>query len=127
MDSSMTIGIDSIIDFSAINTAVERYKLNAEKVLQGDPEQHLQNHYSSDCDQFHAGVWQGDIGRWKVNYSEHEYCEILSGTSIITDNGGNQTTVKTGDRFVIPAGFKGTWEVLESCRKVYVIFEPNQQ
>ncbi|WP_414028394.1 cupin domain-containing protein, partial [Escherichia coli] len=27
------------------------------------------------------------------------------------------------DRFVIPAGFQGTWEVLEACRKVYVIFE----
>ncbi|HLD67170.1 MAG TPA: cupin domain-containing protein, partial [Pseudomonas sp.] len=28
-----------------------------------------------------------------------------------------------GDRFVIPAGFSGTWEVLEPCRKVYVMFE----
>ncbi|GIU13293.1 hypothetical protein TUM4261_27380 [Shewanella sp. c952] len=123
----MSIGIDSIIDFSAINTAVERYKLAAEKLLQGDPEQQLQNHYSSDCDQFHAGVWQGDIGRWKVCYSEHEYCEILSGASVVTDNDGNQTTVKTGDRFVIPAGFEGTWEVLEDCRKVYVIFEPTRR
>ncbi|QQX81132.1 cupin domain-containing protein [Shewanella sp. KX20019] len=122
----MTIGIDSIIDFAAINTAVERYKLDANKVLQGDPEQQLQNHYSSDCDQFHSGVWQGDIGSWKVNYSEHEYCEILSGASVITDSDGNQTTVKTGDRFVIPAGFTGTWEVLENCRKVYVIFDSNQ-
>ena len=28
-----------------------------------------------------------------------------------------------GGRFVIPAGFIGTWEVLETCEKVYVMFE----
>ena len=36
---------------------------------------------------------------------------------------GNGKTVRAGDRFVIQAGFSGTWEVLEACRKVYVIFE----
>ncbi|MCY1403997.1 hypothetical protein D9M71_191940 [compost metagenome] len=58
-----------------------------------------------------------------MNYTEHEYCEILQGVSVIRDQDGNARTVRTGDRFVIPAGFQGTWEVLESCRKVYVIFE----
>ncbi|WP_220761230.1 MULTISPECIES: cupin domain-containing protein [unclassified Shewanella] len=119
--------IDSILNFAKLNTAIERYKLEAEKVLAGDPAQELQNHYSSDCEQFHAGVWQGDVGSWKVAYSEHEYCEILSGSSKVTDNNGHSITVKTGDRFVIPAGFEGTWEVLDNCRKVYVIFEANAQ
>ena len=31
--------------------------------------------------------------------------------------------LRAGDRFVIPAGFRGTWEVLETCRKIYVTFE----
>ncbi|MGS0676978.1 cupin domain-containing protein [Shewanella sp. 125m-1] len=121
----MIQNIDSILNFSTLNTAIERYKLDAEKVIAGEPEQALQNHYSSDCDQFHAGVWQGDIGTWNVAYSEHEYCEILSGSCKVTDKNGHCITVKTGDRFVIPAGFEGTWEVLDNCRKVYVIFEPN--
>ena len=43
--------------------------------------------------------------------------------SVIRDAEGNGKTVRAGDRFVIPAGFSGTWEVLETCRKVYVIFE----
>ena len=43
--------------------------------------------------------------------------------SVIRDAEGNGKTVRAGDRFVIPAGFSGTWEVLEDCRKVYVIFE----
>lgn len=32
-----------------------------------------------------------------------------------------------GDQFVIPAGFRGTWETIETCRKIYVIFEPSEQ
>ena len=44
--------------------------------------------------------------------------------SVIRDQDGNAKTVRAGDRFVIPSGFSGTWEVLEACRKVYVIFEP---
>ena len=43
--------------------------------------------------------------------------------SVIRDAQGNAKTLRSGDRFVIPAGFSGTWEVLETCRKVYVIFE----
>jgi uncharacterized cupin superfamily protein len=31
--------------------------------------------------------------------------------------------IAAGDTFVIPAGFVGTWEVLEDCRKIYAIFE----
>lgn len=62
-------------------------------------------------------------GQWTINYTEHEYCEILQGVSVLRDAQGNGKTLRAGDRFVIPAGLKGTWEVLEPCRKVYVIFE----
>ena len=29
-----------------------------------------------------------------------------------------------GDCFVVPAGFRGVWEVLEPARKFYAIYEP---
>ena len=63
------------------------------------------------------------MGQRTVNYTENEYCEILQGVSVLRDSDGNAKTLRVGDRFVIPAGFRGTWEVLEACRKVYVIFE----
>ena len=95
----------------------------AEKILKGDPEQSVRNHYGSPCGQFQVGIWEGAVGQWTFNYTEHEYCEILQGVSVIRDQDGNAKTVRAGDRFVIPAGLKGTWEVLEPCRKVYVMFE----
>lgn len=119
----MTQTIDAIINFGQHKVKTEHYEVAPEKVLSGEPKQQLENHYSSPCDQFHAGVWQGQVGSWKVNYSEHEYCEILSGSSEIIDEAGNSITVTKGDRFVIPAGFKGIWRVLQECRKIYVVFE----
>jgi len=118
-----TMSIDSIIDFAQAITEAERYRPAAEKILKGEPDQAVYNHYSSPCGQFAAGVWEGEVGQWTVNYTEHEYCEIVQGVSVLRDEAGNAKTLRTGDRFVIPAGFKGTWEVLEPCRKIYVMFE----
>lgn len=115
--------IDKIVDFAHSSAAAEHYRPAPEKVLKGDPAQSVSNHYGSPCGQFNVGVWEGAVGQWTISYSEHEYCDILQGVSIIRDAEGNGKTVRAGDRFVIPAGFSGTWEVLEDCRKVYVIFE----
>ena len=117
------MSIDSIIDFANSSATPEHYRTAPEKVLKGDPAQSVTNHYSSPCNQFHAGVWEGEPGQWTIRYTEHEYCEILQGVSVIRDEQGNAKTVRAGDRFVIPAGLVGTWEVLETCRKVYVMFE----
>jgi len=118
-----TMSIASIVDFAQVLTEAERYRPAAEKILKGEPDQAVYNHYSSPCGQFAAGVWEGEVGQWTVNYTEHEYCEIVQGVSVLRDQEGNAKTLRTGDRFVIPAGFKGTWEVLEPCRKIYVLFE----
>ncbi|MFF7706536.1 cupin domain-containing protein [Pseudomonas sp. NPDC007930] len=118
------MNVSSLIDFAANTPAPERYLPTAEKILAGQPEQTVYNHYSSPQGEFSAGVWEGEVGQWQVNYTEHEYCEIVQGVSVIRDQDGNARTVRAGDRFVIPAGFRGTWEVLEACRKVYVIYEP---
>lgn len=117
------MSIESIVDFSAVSTEAERYRPAPEKILKGDPEQTLYNHYNSPCGQMSAGVWEAEPGQWKVSFTEHEYCEIVQGVSVLRDEDGNAKTLRAGDRFVIPAGFTGTWEVLEACRKIYVVFE----
>ena len=117
------MSIATIVDFSTAKTQADRFSPAPEKVLKGNPEQVIHNHYDSPCGQMSAGVWEGAVGQWTVNYTEHEYCEILQGVSVLRDQEGNAKTLRAGDRFVIPAGFSGTWEVLEPCRKVYVVFE----
>ena len=72
-------------------------------------------------DGLYAGIWQSTPGKWRVEYDEWEFCRILSGVSIIAEEGGEARTVKAGDSFVLKPGFKGTWEVLETTRKEYVV------
>lgn len=101
----------------------ESYLPDQDKIISGTPSQSLWNNYSSADNKFHIGVWDSAAGRWKVNYTEHEFCQILEGQSVIYDADGNMQEVKAGDQFVIPAGFSGEWEVPEYCKKIYVIYE----
>ena len=66
-------------------------------------------------------MWESTPGKWRISYDEWEFCHILSGVSVITEDGGEARTVKAGDAFVLRPGFKGTWEVVETTRKEYVI------
>lgn len=68
-----------------------------------------------------AGVWEATPGKWRVEYDEWEFCHILSGVSVLTEEGGEARMLKAGDSFIIRPGFKGTWEVIETTRKEYVI------
>ena len=69
----------------------------------------------------YAGVWQSTPGKWRIVYDEWEFCHILSGVSVIAEDGGEARTVRAGDSFVLRPGFRGTWEVVETTRKEYVI------
>lgn len=113
----------SNIQFLGENVEKESYLPSEDKLLSGQPQQNLWNNYSSSDDKFHCGVWDSKAGRWKVSYTEHEFCHILEGSSVIIDLDGNERTVEAGDQFVVPAGFEGEWQVDEYCKKVYVVYE----
>jgi uncharacterized cupin superfamily protein len=95
----------------------------ASRLLSGAPRVTAWNHYAEDSGQFFAGIWAATRGSWRVRYSEHEFCHLLSGRVAITSDAGVRCEFSPGDSFVIPAGFSGIWEVLEDCRKLYALFE----
>jgi uncharacterized protein len=73
---------------------------------------------------FTAGFWTHEGGTIEVDYTEHEFCLLLAGKVRLADQDGNADVYGMGDGFVIPAGFKGTWETLKPVRKWYVTYEP---
>jgi hypothetical protein len=89
------------------------------KVVSGDPVFTTWN--LEERDGLYCGIWQSTPGAWRIAYDEWEYCRILEGRSVITEEGGEAVPVGAGDSFVIPPGFRGTWEVVETTRKDYVI------
>ena len=90
----------------------------------GRPEHRVWNYFTDSTQTFFAGRWSGTRGKWRVRYTENELCVMTAGRVVITSDVGESNTFGVGDAFVIPAGFSGTWEVLEDCSKVYAIFEP---
>ena len=105
---------------------VERkdYFLAPERLVEGNPQLSLWEHYTDASGNFSVGIWQGEVGVWNIAYKKDEYCEILEGHSVLTDASGLERTVVKGDRFVIPKGFTGTWRVIETTKKIYASYEP---
>jgi uncharacterized cupin superfamily protein len=90
-----------------------------DRVVKGDPRFRTWN--AEERDGLYAGVWESTPGAWRVVYDEWEFCHILSGVSVLTEDGGVPRTIRAGDAFVIRPGFTGVWEVVETTRKEYVI------
>lgn len=112
-----------IIAFDEQTVEPERSRPSPERIVSGDPQQQTWNHYSDPTGQFHAGVWQGEPGAWRVQYDAHEeeLCTLIEGRVRLTDAGGVAREFAAGASFVVPGGFAGIWENLTRVRKVYAI------
>ena len=62
-------------------------------------------------------------GKWRVVFTESEFCHLLAGVIVVTGDDGSQCTFRAGDAFVSPAGFTGTWEIIEPAKKLYAYYE----
>ena len=119
--------------FAAMNSSIVRLDTpleadvsvpGADRLLAGAPEHRVWNYFTDTTQTFFAGRWSGTRGKWRVRYTENELCVMTAGRVVITSDTGESSAFGPGDAFVVPAGFSGSWEVLEDCSKVYAIFEP---
>ena len=70
------------------------------------------------------------IGVWECEaYAEHidsypydEYMRVLTGSVMITADGGSTKTYLVGDSFFMPRGFKGIWKQTETMKKYFAIY-----
>ena len=102
---------------NAVTPEVERP--DPAKCISGDPVHTTWN--LEEIDGLYCGIWQSTPGKWRVSYAEWEYIRILEGVSVLTETGGDPVTLRAGDSWIIRPGFEGTWEVLETTVKDYVI------
>lgn len=112
----------AIIDFRTPLTG-EPSQPAADRLLAGDPRQTIANFFADPTEQFFAGRWSSSPGKWRIRYTENEFCCLTAGRVILENKEGQRWEFVAGDGFVVPAGFEGTWEVLETCTKFYAIFE----
>ena len=71
-----------------------------------------------------AGTWECEPGILKLDLDITEFCHLLKGHWILTSETGVVTEIRAGDSWVFPFGWKGTAEVVETVRKVYMVIAP---
>ncbi len=69
-----------------------------------------------------VGVWQCTPGPSRWTLETHEAVHILAGRMTVTPDGGEPQEIGPGDTAVFPRGWRGTWQIHETIRKLYVIF-----
>jgi uncharacterized cupin superfamily protein len=91
-----------------------------DRIIAGSPRFRTWNVEEADGGVY-AGIWEATPGKWRIAYDEWEYFHILEGYSIVKEKGGEPVHLRAGDRMILRPGFSGTWEVVETTRKDYVI------
>ncbi len=71
-----------------------------------------------------AGTWECEPGILKLDLEVTEFCHLLQGHWRLTSESGQVTEIRAGDSWVFPHGWKGTAEVVETVRKVYLMISP---
>ena len=122
-DAAAKTKIPAIVSFQGALPDPQTYSPPADRIVAGDPVQRAQNLFTSADGRFNSGVWRAEKGTWRVVFTESEFCHILEGVIVVRGDDGSEATFKAGDAFVSPAGFTGTWEIVEPAKKYYAFYE----
>lgn len=68
-----------------------------------------------------TGIWNCTPGTWHCHVTKDEFCHFLAGECTYTGEDGQVIEVRPGTIAFFPEDWKGTCEVRETVRKVYMI------
>lgn len=71
-----------------------------------------------------SGTWECEPGksRWEFT-TRGEVVQIIAGRMTVTQDGEEPVELVAGSTAIYPIGWKGIWEVHDTIRKVFVIFQ----
>jgi len=114
----------SVLSFPIAPLASDAFEpVDAAKVIEGSPLQAFRVTYTSASGDFCTGIYACTAGKWRVSYSEDEFCTLTKGTVRLTNTVGEMQEFTAPDSFLIPSGFSGTWEAVGDVQKNFVIYE----
>ncbi|MFV5997515.1 cupin domain-containing protein [Streptomyces sp. NPDC056231] len=68
-----------------------------------------------------VGVWECDPGHFTATRDGYdEVCQVLTGSATVRAEGGEAFELRAGSTLTMAAGWRGTWQIHETLRKVYV-------
>lgn len=112
-----------VFDFAddATETNERRLADLPDRVVEGDPHHVTKLQYRSPDGSLIAGTWTSTPGKWHAFSDRDEFCQILSGHVQLISEEGVVQEFNQGDAFLIPNGFRGYWNVIETTTKHFVI------
>jgi len=96
-----------------------------ERRLQGAPRRTTWNHYTNTSGEVFAGIWSSEVGSWRIAMgpTEDELFFVTQGRCRLVAEDGHSVECSAGQSLLIPAGFRGVFEVIEPLVKHYMIVE----
>jgi uncharacterized cupin superfamily protein len=96
-----------------------------QRLIEGNPRRDTWNGVHADLDRsrLYCGVWRCEPGHWRIEMAagEHELFTVLLGRCRVHREDGSFQEARAGEALYIPAGFRGSFEVLEAVTKTYAI------
>ena len=75
-----------------------------------------------EADGIQIGVWECTPGGWEIrDRPDTETVRIVAGRARLSNADGSGVDLGPGDLLVLPKGWTGRWDILETVRKVYTI------
>lgn len=77
---------------------------------------------SENVDGSEGGIWECTPGKFIREVMQAELVTFLSGHCIFQPEDGEPVEINGGDVLFFPENSKGTWEIIETVRKAYLIY-----
>jgi len=92
---------------------------------QGQPVSHLRGREiaASPDKKVESGVWECSPGVWRRQVKKAEFCHFVAGRCAFIHDDGTRIDIEAGDSIFFPANSNGIWDVKDTVRKVYIVFE----
>lgn len=74
------------------------------KLIEGSHATTTWNHWEGESGRLWCGIWRAEPGTVAIDYTEWEFCHVISGAAVLTNEAGRSWAVRAGDAFIIPPG-----------------------
>lgn len=101
---------EDFVDWGAIPTMIDGESRTYGKLL-----------HKGDDGKPESGIWHCTPGTWECHVTEDELCYFLQGLCTYTHESGDVIEVAADTTAFFPKGWKGTCQVHETIKKVYMI------
>jgi len=111
------------IPYSEMNTDMPPWP--EEDIVSGVSEHRYKNLYSGDIN---VAIYEAAAMTLRIkDYDIDEFVTVISGTLILTAEGGSPQRFDVGESVLVPKGFTETWEMQGDFREMVVIMNENSE